>query len=154
MELERPLLRRLRREMQRADARAAADRALARRDLSRRGLAARLERSGIASETAHATTRDLVAAGVVDDVRFASARASRLSERGWGDAAILARLEEDGIDAELASQAVLALPPEGERARTLVGEGGDARRTARLLARRGFSPETLEGVVGALDEEA
>lgn len=130
-----------------------AGRALAHRDLSRRRLAARLEQAGVASKTAHMTVEGLDEAGLVDDVRVASARAARLSERGWGDAAIIARLEGEGIEAGLASETVRTLPPERERAQALVDPQGDVRRTVQMLGRRGFSPETLEDVAGALDAE-
>ncbi|MDQ3669859.1 MAG: RecX family transcriptional regulator [Actinomycetota bacterium] len=153
MKLERPVLRTLRRELQRAEALSLAGRALARRDLSRRRLAARLEQAGVASKTAHMTVEGLGEAGLVDDVRVASARAARLSERGWGDAAIIARLEGEGIEAGLASETVRTLPPERGRAQALVDPQGDVRRTVQMLGRRGFSPETLEDVAGALDAE-
>jgi SOS response regulatory protein OraA/RecX len=154
MTLERPVLRRLRREIQRANALSVAGRALARRDLSKRRLAGRLEQAGIGPETTRATIQTLDEAGLVEDARVASARAARLSERGWGDAAILARLEGEGIDAELASETVRALPPERARARTLAESHGDLRRIAQILTRRGFSPETLEDIAGGLDGEA
>lgn len=151
MELERPVLRRLRSELHRANALKVAGRALARRDLSKQKLAARLDRAGVARDTAQATVATLTAAGAIDDARVAAARAAHLAERGWGDAAILARLECEGIDLEVASEAVRALPPERERAQALLAPGHAPRRAAQTLMRRGFAPETLEDLFPALD---
>lgn len=53
--LERPLLRRVRRELRRAEADAAAARALARRDHSRRALEQRLRRRGVSAQDAEET---------------------------------------------------------------------------------------------------
>jgi SOS response regulatory protein OraA/RecX len=153
MELERPALRRLRTELRRAASLAVAGRALARRDLSSRALASRLDRAGASREVVDATMAALVEAGVVDDARVANAWTTRLCERGWGDVAILARLERAGIDGEVAEAAVRALPPEHERARTLIDGEPDVRRAARTLARRGFAQETLEDLFPALDAD-
>lgn len=153
MELERSVLRRVRTELHRAESLALAGRVLARRDLSTRALAARLARAGTARGAVEATVTALVEAGVVDDARVAKARAERLCERGWGDAAILERLEQEGIDVPLAQVAVRLLPPERERAEHLIGRAYDARRAARTLARRGFAPETVEDLFPALDAD-
>ena len=163
-ELDRELLRRFRRELRSAEAVAAAGRALARRDLSNRRLAHRLERAGVRRPTAEATVARLAEVGVVDDRRLALDRAAALAAR-WGDAAILARLEQEGIDEAPAREAVAGLAREGERARLLLAHllrraptspprdrQDHDRRAVRLLARRGFSPETIEDVLGALDE--
>jgi hypothetical protein len=85
-------------------------------------------------------------------VRFARSRARSLCERGWGDEAILARLEAEGAPPEAARDALSELAPEPERARPLVA-GLTPPRAARLLARRGFAPDAVESVV-PLDEDA
>jgi hypothetical protein len=102
--LERPLLRRLRRELRRAEALGAATRSLARRDLSAR----------------------------------------RLRER----------LDARGIRAPAAEAALAELLPEPERAAALAEGASDRRAAWRLLARRGFSSDSIEHAVGALDEDA
>jgi regulatory protein len=151
--LERPLLRRLRRELRRAEALGAATRTLARRDLSSRRLRERLEARGVRAQAAEEALAVLESAGVVDDARLARSRAAALAERGWGDAAVAARLTRDGIGDEAARAALAELPPEPERARALAAGAADRRAAWRRLARRGFSPESIEHAVGVLDEE-
>ena len=152
LELDRERLRRLRRELRRAEALDAGARALARRDRSAEGLKALLERKGISAperEEAIATLRRL---GAVDDERLARARAAALAERGIGDDAIRVRLEQDGIAPELAAQAVASLEPERDRAVALVARRGAGPRTARWLAGRGFTPDSIEAAVPAVAE--
>ena len=96
LELERPLLRDLRRELRRCEALEAAVRTVSRRDVSAGRLRQRLDARGIAPQEAVAAVETLSAAGVVDDERLARSRARALAERGWGDAAVAARLEHEG----------------------------------------------------------
>ena len=151
--VDRPLLRRLRTELLRAEALATAGRALARRDLSVRRLDERLRRRGLPPAHARAAVGALESVRIVDDVRVARSRAAVLCERGLGDEAILARLEQEGLAPDLAREAVEELPPELERAVRLAEGAGTPRNAANLLLRRGFSPDAVEAVVGALDEE-
>jgi len=148
-ELDRPALRLLRAELVRARGLRVASRALARRDLSAAELDARLERARVAPSVAAELAGTLERAGLVDDERFAAGRAESLAARGWGDAAIAARLEAVGVDEAVAGVAVAALEPEAARARVLVERESDPVRQARLLARRGFGEETLESVLEA-----
>jgi SOS response regulatory protein OraA/RecX len=141
MTLDRPVLRRIRGELRRADALRAAFRALERSDISSRRLEERLERAAD-RPTARDVAASLRRSGLLDDERTARIRARRLAERGWGDAAILVRLEAEGIGEADARAAVAELEPERLRA-----DGVPATR----LAARGFSPETIEDVVGPLD---
>jgi SOS response regulatory protein OraA/RecX len=152
--LERPQLRELRRELRRAEALVAATRALSARDLSRRRLQERLRTHRIAPEARAEVVATLERAGILDDERLARTRAGALAERGWGDAAIEARLEREGVAPELARQAITGLPPEQERAEVLVAREPDRRSAWKRLLRRGFAPETIEAVIGALDDEA
>ena len=153
VELERPLLRELRHELRRADALTAATRALARRDLSRRRLDERLRARGATAPESDRAVATLEAAGLVDDARLARRRAEALAERGWGDAAIAARLQRDGVTEELARSAIAGLAPEGERAAALAGQVSDRRKAWKLLSRRGFSADSAESALGPLDEE-
>lgn len=150
--LERPLLRRLRRELRRAEALEAATRSLARRDLSARRLRERLDARGIRAPSAEAAVASLESAGIVDDARLARSRAAVLADRGWGDDAVAARLEQEGIGPEPARAALAELLPEPERAAALAAGASDRRAAWRLLARRGFSPDSIEHAVGVLDE--
>jgi SOS response regulatory protein OraA/RecX len=150
--LDRPLLRRLRRELRHAEALAVAGRTLRRRDLSTHRLAERLENAGVAPAAERSALEALTEARVLDDSRFATARASTLGERGWGDAAIAARLEAEGVPEAEAREALARLASETSRAQTL-SEGLDRMKAWALLARRGFEQETIEAVVGSLDDD-
>jgi regulatory protein len=148
VELDRVRLRSLRRELRRTEALTWAVRALRRRDLSRQALEERLDRAGLTAEDRSAALATLERAGLVDDSRFAVARAESLAERGYGDQAIRWALAREGVDPELASRSVASLPPEGERAAAVVERRGGGRATAAYLARRGFADEAVEGVLG------
>jgi SOS response regulatory protein OraA/RecX len=157
VELDRPRLRTLRRELRRSEAVTAGARALRVRELSVKALEARLERRGIAPEARGQAIQVLARAGLVDDERFASLRAAALATRGKGDAAIRWTLERDGVPRELVERALERLEPEVERATRVAAERGRRTGTARFLAARGFSEEAVEqaigGVLGA-DEDA
>lgn len=152
MELDRPLLRRLRHELQHADALNRAGRALARRPLSEQRLEERLERQGLAPDARRNAVTRLKASGLVDDAKLARGRADSLAGRGWGNSAIAARLAADGFAESAARGAIERLEPEMERAVALVVNVPDRRKAWALLARRGFAPDSLETAIGALDE--
>lgn len=144
VDLDRPALRRLRRELRRAEALARAGRALAHRDLSEEQLRRRLRARGVAEAVANETAGAFRRAGLVDDARLAHDRARALCERGWGDAAIAARLEEEWIGAELIASALAALPAEVERAERALAASRSAPRAAAMLVRKGFSEDAIE----------
>lgn len=152
LELERPLLRELRRALRRAEALDAALRTVSRRDVSTRRLRERLDARGVGSREAASAVDTLSSAGVVDDGRLSRSRARSLAERGWGDAAIAARLEQEGLPPEAVANAVAELPAERERARGLTAGMPDRGAAWRLLRRRGFAPEIVEDVLGTLDD--
>jgi SOS response regulatory protein OraA/RecX len=152
--LDRQRLREIRRELLRAEALGAAARVLSGRDVSERRLRERLASRGVGAEAAESALATLASAGVVDDARLVRARATSLCERGWGDAAIGARLEQEGLSAELVDDALAVLPPESRRAAAVATRAPDRRAAWRLLARRGFSPEAMEDALGSLDEGA
>lgn len=151
VELDRATLRRFRQELRRAEALATAGRALARRDLSLAGVEDRLSRARVAPPARAAAVAALERAGIVDDERFARGRALSLAERGWGDAAIAARLEAEGVAAGQVAAGLDELPDEGTRAVQLV-TGLERRKAWALLARRGFGEEAIERAIGLLDE--
>jgi len=148
VELDRPRLRLVRKELRRAEALAWSVRALRRRDLSKSALDRRLEQAGLGSEDRRAALATLGRAGLLDDARFASARAESLAERGYGDEAIRWLLEREGVDAELTSRAIDALPPERGRAEAVAARRGPGRATAAYLARRGFAQDAVETALG------
>jgi SOS response regulatory protein OraA/RecX len=149
-DLDRPRLRDLAREVRRARALETGLRAVARRDQSAAALHARLERRRIGSRERQEAVGRLVSAGLVDDRRYAFQRAASLAARGHGDAAIRWRLEREGVDAAIAAEALGTIESETERARRLVEVRGLGPRTARELARRGFSEEAVERAVSGL----
>ncbi|MEO8289766.1 MAG: RecX family transcriptional regulator [Gaiellaceae bacterium] len=154
LELERPLAREVGRELRRAQALGDATRALRARPLSEQRLRERLRARGVAREAERSALATLSDAGFVDDARLAEGRAAALAERGWGDAAIAARLAGEGIPAELAGAAVSSLAPERDRAARVATSTSDPRKAWALLARRGFDAETIDAVLGPLDEGA
>ena len=153
-ELDRERARALARALRRHRARDVAVRAVARREHSRASLDARLERSGIRpserAEAVDAASR----AGLVDDRRFAEARAHQLAARGAGDLLVLDDLERNGVD-DVTARAVLAmLEPESVRASRIVAGRGASARTLRYLASRGYSEEAVESLVADLESRA
>jgi SOS response regulatory protein OraA/RecX len=144
VELDRPLLRLLRRELRRIEALDLAGRTLRRRDLSLRRLSERLERGGVAPAAGRYALLALSEARIVDDARLANGRAEMLAERGWGNAAIAARLEAEGIPEAEAGSAIAKLEPEAPRAARAAAAVSDPRKAWALLTRRGFDEETIE----------
>jgi regulatory protein len=130
-----------------ARALALATQALARRDFSERGLRERLRRAGVPPAEEEEVLAALQRAGLVDDARFALARAQALAERGLGDAAIRFDLEQQGVAADEIAAALASLEPERERAERVVARRGGGAATARLLARRGFDEDVVEVAV-------
>ena len=150
-ELDRARARTLRRELRRHEALAASTSALRHRDLSTRRLEQRLERRAVPPAERARAVATLTRTGLLDDGRFARNRARALAARGYGDAAIRFDLERQGLDAEVAAEALAELEPERERALRLAATAGGAARAARLLARRGFGEEAIEAVAGVAE---
>jgi SOS response regulatory protein OraA/RecX len=151
--LDRPRARALARELRRARALAAAGRALRRQDLPARALEERLERAGVAPAGRREAVETLERVGVVDDDRFALARAAGLAERGYGDAAIRWDLEGRGVGAETIEAAVATLAPERERAEAWLARRGGGAKALAALARRGFAEDALDAARGASGED-
>jgi regulatory protein len=124
-------------------------RALDHRDRSSAELAERLDRHGITADERNDALARLTSSGVIDDGRFAVARAASLASRGYGDAAIDDDLRRRGIDPALRADAIAALESETERALALVRRRGASARTARFLAARGFEQESAGAALGA-----
>jgi SOS response regulatory protein OraA/RecX len=154
LELDRPLLRNLRRELRHAEAIAVAGRTLRRRDVSTKRLTEHLARAGVAPSAGRSAMGALREARILDDARVAGSRARALAERGWGNAAIAVRLAAEGIDEDDARRAIGALPPEASRAAEVAARVPDRRKAWTLLARRGFDESTIENVVGEWTSES
>lgn len=147
VELGRAELRQLRRELRRGEALEVAARALRHRDRSRATLRARLAGAGIAPWACEQALDALARAGVVDDGRFARARADALAARGSGDALIRADLLASGVSAPETTRAIGQLDPERERALRLAAARGESPATAHWLARRGFGDDAIEAAL-------
>jgi SOS response regulatory protein OraA/RecX len=150
-ELDRARARAVRRELRRHEALAASAGVLRHRDLSTRRLEQRLERRDVPPAERTRAVETLTRAGLLDDARFARGRARALAARGYGDAAIRFDLERQGVEAELAAEALAELEPERDRALRVAASAGGAARTARLLARRGFGEDAIEAAAGVAE---
>jgi regulatory protein len=122
-------------------------RALRHRDLSARELEQRLRAKGFEESERAEALETLERTGLLDDVRFAEARARSLAARGAGDAAIRHALGLAGVAREIADDALQALEPEAERANAIAARRGAGPKTARYLRGKGFSEEVVAGVV-------
>jgi SOS response regulatory protein OraA/RecX len=143
-ELDRERARRLARGLREHEALRRAARAIAHRDLSERELEERLARRNVPAPVRKETVERLARAGAVDDGRLARGRADLLARRGAGDFLIRHDLEGRGIASELVGEALAGLEAEDARAQRIVAERGRGPRTARYLARKGFSEEAIE----------
>lgn len=153
-ELDRGRARRLARARRRHRAEDVAVRALSRREHSRASLATRLERAGVGDALRAEVLERAESDGLVDDERFAEHRARQLAERGAGNLLIVDDLVRQGVAEAVARGAVGGLPAEAERAAAIVERRGRSIRTLRHLASRGFSEESLEGLVADIGSGA
>jgi SOS response regulatory protein OraA/RecX len=149
--LDRARARTLARAARRHRAEVAVLGALARRDHSVASLDARLVRAGVREPERRDVVERAQRAGLVDDARFAEVRARTLADRGKGDALILDDLVRSGVAERDARAAVAVLEPEPARAARIVAQRGVSIRTARFLATRGFTEETVGEVVADLE---
>ena len=95
----------------------------------------------------------LVRTALVDDRRFAAARAVTLAERGAGNDRIRHELAFAGVDGEDVDAAIAALASEAERAERIVARRGASVTTARYLAGKGFSDDVIHAVVAHARDE-
>jgi SOS response regulatory protein OraA/RecX len=149
--LDRARARTLARAARRHRAETAVLAALARRDHSVTSLDARLVRAGVREPERRDVVERAQLAALVDDARFAEVRARTLADRGKGDALILDDLVRAGVAERDARAAVAVLEPERARAARIVAQRGVSIRTARFLATRGFTEETVGEVVADLE---
>lgn len=129
-------------------------RALRYRDLSSHELDGRLRAKGFDEDARAEALRTLVRTGLLDDARFAAARARSLAGRGQGDAAIRHALRAAGLEEMVVEEALATLDPEQERARTIAIRRGRGPKTARYLRGKGFSDEVVAALVAAESDEA
>jgi len=152
--LDRERARDLARALRRHRAEGVVIRAVARREHTRATLAERLARAGVEASGRSEALERAERAGLVDDGRYAAARARELADRGGGDELVIDDLVRHGVDEALAREAVAALEPERDRAARIVVARGLSPRTARFLAAKGFAAELVEDVVAELESRA
>jgi len=152
--LDRPTARALRRELRKLEAQAQALRALRARDHTVASLERRLTERGAAPSVRRQTLDAVQRAGLVDDHRFARERSGLLATRGAGNELIADDLERQGVADEDIRAALAALEPESARAARIAEVRGKTPKTARYLASKGFSEETLETLVADLSADA
>jgi SOS response regulatory protein OraA/RecX len=121
-----------------------AARVLRSRDLSVAELDARLDRARIAPALRGETIERLTEAGAVDDERFAESRARALADRGAGNLFVRHDLETRGVAPSAVEAAIELLDPESVRAARICARRGTGPKTARYLARKGFSEDAIE----------
>ncbi len=134
------------------DAYECALRALHHRDRTASEIDEHLRGHGFSDGDREAALGTLRRTGLVDDERFAQARAASLAERGAGDALIRVRLAEAGVAEELIEDAIEALDDGAARARRLVERRGASPKTARYLHRQGFPDDVIRAVIAEGDD--
>jgi SOS response regulatory protein OraA/RecX len=149
--LDRERARELRRALLRVNALQAAGRALEHRDRSAAELEALLARRGIRAGERATAVETMQQLGYLDDTRFGRGRAEALAGRGYGDDAIAFDLEQRGLGADVVAEAIAALLPEAERARTILAGSAPSARLVRKLLAKGFSADAVETAFGTLD---
>ena len=117
------------------------------RDRSAAQIEAYLEERGFSEGERREALETLLRTGLVDDLRFAAARASALAGRGAGDALIRHDLMKAHLETGVVDAALEALESERDRAERIVARRGADAKTARYLAGKGFSEEVVRGVI-------
>jgi SOS response regulatory protein OraA/RecX len=128
-------------------------RALRHRDRTELEIEEHLRAQGFSDDDRAQAIETLRRTGLVNDGRFAQARATALARRGAGNALIRARLSEAGVAHELVDEALDAVEPEVTRARRIVVDRGASPRTARYLYGKGFSEDVVGAVVAECDDD-
>jgi len=152
--LDRERARELARALRRCRADDVAVRALARREHSRSSLEGRLTRAGVRGPERREALDRAENSGLVDDSRYAVARARALAERDAGDELVVDDLVRHGVDETIARDALASLDPERDRLERVLGRRGSSRKTVRYLAAKGFTPELLEDLVAEIESRA
>jgi SOS response regulatory protein OraA/RecX len=129
-------------------------RALRHRDRAMLEIEEHLRARGFSDDDRAQAIETLRRTGLVNDERFAQARASSLAGRGAGNVLIRARLAEAGVAHELVEQALGAVEPELTRARRIVVDRGASPKTARYLYGKGFSEDVVRAVIARGDVNA
>ncbi|MGH3137838.1 MAG: regulatory protein RecX [Gaiellaceae bacterium] len=134
------------------DAYECALRALHHRDRTEHEIEQHLRDRGFSEADRARTLGALRRTGLVDDERFAHARAASLAERGAGNALIRARLADAGVPDEVVAAALDTVGDETTRARHIVERRGGSPKTVRYLYGKGFSDDVIRAVIADRDD--
>ncbi len=129
---------------------------LARGPRSMAEVATRLGKIGFSQRAVGDAVTRLVELRFVDDEALARGRAEALGMRGYGNLRIERDLGRRGLGDGAITRALASLPAEPERARAWLVRFprlGAKRAAWGALVRRGFAPETVEDILGAVDDE-
>ena len=145
----------------RSQGRAAAARLASGRMMSRKELAERLDRKGIAPDTAAEAVDWLESLGAVDDAAYAEAVARHYAAGGYGPGRVRQELQKRGIPRELWDSALAQLPDSAAAIdkflqSKLKGRTPDRTTLKKLsdaLLRRGFSWNDIRPALNRLGEE-
>jgi regulatory protein len=141
-----------------SDVRWAATSLLARRDFASGELRERLQAKGFEPRSVEQLLVELIAAGTLDDARYAQNYVSYHAGRGQGPVRIGAQLRRAGLEAAVIDTA-LAEGPDWRALALRVRRGkfgsaaprswGEKARQARFLQYRGFSADDIRAATGA-----
>ena len=145
----------------RSQGRAAAARLASGRMMSRKELTERLDRKGIAPDTAAEAVDWLESLGAVDDAAYAGAVARHYAAGGYGPGRVRQELQKRGIPRELWDSALAQLPDSAAAIdkflqSKLKGRTPDRTTLKKLsdaLLRRGFSWNDIRPALNRLGEE-
>lgn len=129
-------------------------RALRHRDRTAIEIDRYLESRGVGEDQRRDVLERLARTALVDDRRYAEARARALAERGAGNGRIRYELALAGVDREVAEAVIDELPGEAERAESIIERRGASAKTARYLAGKGFSEDVVRALVAPYGDES
>jgi regulatory protein len=141
-----------------SDVRWAATSLLARRDFAANELRERLQEKGFEAQSVEQLVGELIAAGTLDDMRYAQNYVAYHAGRGQGPVRIGAQLRRAGLEAAVIETA-LAEGPDWRALALRVCRGkfgplaprswAEKARQARFLQYRGFSADHIRAATGA-----
>lgn len=160
MDLSPELVVQLQQAGARSESRARAARMASSRMLSKKELTERLEKKGVAPETADETAEWLETLGAVDDVAYAGVIVRHYGG-SYGEKRVRQELQRRGIPRELWDEALEQLPDSAEtidrilqaklRGKTL--DGAALKKLSDALLRRGFSWSDIRPALNRLGGE-
>lgn len=161
MDLSPQLVVQLETSAKRSEGRVKAAQLASGRMMSRKELADKLNRKGIAPDTAEEAVEWLTSLGAVDDAAYAGVIARHYAASGYGPGRVRQELQKRGVPRELWDDALSQLPDsadaiDGFLKKKLGGRTPDRTTLKKLsdaLLRRGFSWSDIRPALNRLGEE-